>query len=117
MKKNKHKAVKPMQKLPYEDEKYWDKILSEDTVVFVKGIADKVMGDDSEDYDKINEFFEDLKTRTDYKSVVILATQWVKYDDNKQASLAVAIAGELHASRFIILMDYLAYRFAKGELQ
>lgn len=116
MSKNKRKAVLPMTRLPFEDEKYWDKILNDETVLYVKAMADMVMDDESEDYEKIAEFFDYLKSRTEYKSVVILATQWIKYDEQRQVSLAIAIAGETHASRFMILMDYLAYRFAKGEL-
>jgi hypothetical protein len=116
MKRNKHKAMKPMQRLPYQDEKYWEMILNSETVLYVKAMADKEMGDESEDYEKIAEFFEYLKTRTSYKSVVILATQWVKYDEQKQVALAIGMTSELHASRFIMLMDYLAYRFAKGDL-
>ena len=106
----------PMTRLPYEDEKYWDKILNDETVLYVKAMADKEIDDESEDYEKIAEFFDFLKTRTNYKSIVILATQWIGFDDQKQTALAVTIADELHASRFMILMDYLAYRFAKGEL-
>lgn len=116
-KKNIRNKVLPMQRLPYEDEKYWDKILSSDTAIYIKGMADRAMGDESEEYENISEFFEHLKSRTNYKSIVILATQWIKYEEKKQVALAVNFVGEYHASRFIILMDYLAYRFAKGELK
>lgn len=72
----------------------------------------------TEDDETIYKFFEHIENRIqDYKVVVVLATQWKTYDDMKQANLAIKFAGMYHASRFIIMMDYLADKFEKGELK
>lgn len=73
--------------------------------------------DHGEDVKMIYNFIEFIKSRVDYKVIVVMATQWESYDDIKQANLAIQIAGEVHASRFMMLLDYMANKFKKGELK
>lgn len=90
----------------------WDKIFSVELVFYMR----KATGD-TEDFDTIGAFQEHVKARVDYKQVVILATQWRTYDDLKQANVAIQLAGIFHASRFILLMDYLSKKFEGGSLK
>lgn len=62
-------------------------------------------------------FFNLLKERVeDYQIITSLAKKWDTYDASKQARIAINYAGIYHASRFIILMDYLNMKSKKGEL-
>lgn len=96
----------------------WDRILNDETVLYMQGLTEiheeyAGVGEESE---IIKRFFSHLKDSTDYKSVVMMAMSWKTFDDLKQAKLAISCVGQYHASRFIVLMDYLAERFIKGEL-
>ena len=96
----------------------WDKILDLKCWYHMKNaVKDNETGEVIvEDDFAIKSFFEYLKERIkDYKVLVVLVTQWKTYDDTKQANLAIHHVGWEHASRFIILMDYLSDRFIKGE--
>jgi hypothetical protein len=90
----------------------WEKIFTPDAVFYMQ----KVTGD-TEDFNTINGFINHLKQRVDYKTVIILATQWKAYDDVKQANIAIQQAGVFHASRFILLMDFLSKKFVEGKLK
>ncbi|MER2008611.1 MAG: hypothetical protein ABS939_14260 [Psychrobacillus sp.] len=90
----------------------WDKILTPELVFWMK----KVSGE-TEDFDTINAFIEHIKNRADYKIIVVLSTQWKGYDDRKQANIAIRIAGMYHASRFILMMDFLSNKFKEGKLK
>lgn len=95
----------------------WNKIFNVQCIAFLlkaSGIReDKAHG---EEMQMINIFIDFVKARFDYKVLVVMATQWDGYDDVKQANLAIKCAGEFHASRFIMLMDFLSHRYKKGEL-
>jgi hypothetical protein len=93
----------------------WGRLLSQDALFFIVETAEKEAGEDG---DKVIAFFENLKERViDYKVIVVLATVWKSLNDTQQANQAVTHAGMYDASRFIILMDYLAMKFEKGELK
>lgn len=92
---------------------FWDKLLTRDLALFMIKVSDE-----TEDNDSVSRFFDFVRERIiDYKVIVVMATQWKSYDVNKQANLAVHYAGMNHASRFIMMMDYLAIKFIKGELK
>lgn len=90
----------------------WSKIFTLETVKFMKKVSE-----DTEDDESIGQFIQFVEKHIDYKTVVIMATQWDKYEDIKQANLAIKFASMPHASRFIMLMDYLNMKFKKGELK
>lgn len=94
----------------------WEKILTEETLE--KIIASAFDEDDAtEDMLTMREFVEYLMANVDYKSVVILATAWGSYDENKQVYYAMNTVDERHASRFMIMMDSLSERFIEGRLK
>jgi len=99
----------------FNEDAMWDRILNAETSLYMQEMAkiDEELGEESE---LIKRFFARLKDRTDYKSIVMTAMHWKMLDDFKQAKLAIEFVGEDDASRFIILMDFLAERFFKGEL-
>ncbi|HZH59856.1 MAG TPA: hypothetical protein VEY70_09810 [Metabacillus sp.] len=83
----------------------WDDILTYQAVRFIT----KATEDDEE---KIYEMFGLIKERIkDHKIIVALAKQWNKYNEAKQAGLAVHFAGMYRASMFMALMDYLSYKY------
>lgn len=92
----------------------WEKILTEE-------ILEKIifgLGEDAtEDMETMKDFVEYLMANVDYKAVVILATQWKSFEENKQVFYAMNIVEEYHASRFMILMDALSEKFLKGNLK
>ena len=90
----------------------WNKLFTVELVFYMR----KVTGE-TEDFDTIGAFQEHIRARVDYKTVVILATQWHTYEDVKQANIAIKFAGVFHASRFIILMDYLSKKHIEGKLK
>lgn len=91
----------------------WEKILTEDTLEHIVHFNE----DETEDMSTMLNFVEHLMAWVDYKVVVILAIQWATLEDIEQASLAINAVGEAHASRFIIMMDYLSEKFKRGELK
>lgn len=91
----------------------WEKILTKETLAKMVLLHPDV----SEDYETMNSFTNFLVNNVDYKAVVVMATQWDSYTDVKQVNLAITIVGEYHASRFILLLDYLNERFKNGELK
>ncbi|MFQ3543605.1 hypothetical protein Q7A53_05920 [Halobacillus rhizosphaerae] len=94
--------------------KMWDRLLTIHAFVYMKNI--KVDGETVEDEESIVNLFKYLREKIDYKYIVVLATKWSKYDELKMVNVAIQIVGVLHASRFCMLMDFLANRFKKGEL-
>lgn len=90
----------------------WDKLLTPEVVFYMKEVSG-----DTEDNSTVSKFFEDMKKTVDYKHVVIMATQWYTFDETKQVNLALQFAGEYHASRFIILLDFLSLKFREGKLK
>lgn len=90
----------------------WNKIFTPEVILWVIG---KTGG--TEDFNTMNGFIDHVKERVDYKAVIILATQWHRYEDTKQADIAIRFAGVFHASRFMVTMDYLSKKFLAGELK
>lgn len=90
----------------------WNKLFTPEVVFWMK----KTTGD-TEDFDTIGGFIEHMKAKTDYREIVILAMQWNTHDDMRQANLAIHFAGIHHASRFILLMDFLSNKFKEGKLK
>jgi len=87
----------------------WNKLLTVDTY----GQIRKLTGDDDE---QINLFFKFLKERINYKTVVVMAISWKTFSEERQVAIAVEVAGELQASRFIALLDILSEKFLAGKL-
>lgn len=102
----------------------WNKLLTTDCVKYIQSASgDKEMMDKygvtehGEEERLIYEMFDKIKSKVkDYKVIVVMATQWDTYTGTQQANLAVHHIGLFHASRFIILMDYLSNKFKQGEL-
>lgn len=99
----------------------WDKILNIKTMAKMikrcrKLEEEYLGGEETEDAESINRFFIRLRDGMDYKTMVVLVTQWGAYDDLKQAKLAIKYTGVVDASRFIILMDVLREKYLEGEL-
>ncbi|GIN25555.1 MULTISPECIES: hypothetical protein [Bacillota] len=85
----------------------WDDILTYQAVRFITKATE-------DDEDKIYEMFDLIKERIkDHKIVVVLAKQWNRYNEEKQAVLAVHFTGMYRASMFMALMDYLSYKYRK----
>lgn len=103
------------------NENHWERILNPETMLYVIEMGKREFGDDEDnlggDEEKhILAFFEVLKEKTDYKSVVVMATQWITFSEAKQVALSIETVGEYNASRYMMLLDFLAYRFMKGKL-
>lgn len=90
----------------------WEKILTEEALEHMITYTEE-----TEDFNTMSKFVEHLMARVDYKVVVVLATQWEGLIDIRQANIAVDAVGIFHASRFIILMDYLSKQFKEGKLK
>lgn len=101
-----------------KDSLLWDKILNYTTAIYMQKLSALESGDEfSEDLESIGIFFDDLKTKMNYKVVIVIATQWRTFTHVKQANVAMISVGEEHASRFMMMMDYLSYKYQKGELK
>jgi hypothetical protein len=100
------------------DNSMWDKLLNHECRTFMKNLVRDEVEVIGEDDKVIDSFFNFLKGNIqDYKVVVVLATQWIGFDDTKQANMAINYVGWKYASHFIMLMDYLSNKFIKGELK
>lgn len=91
----------------------WEKILTEDVLEHIVTFNKE----ETEDMQTMMKFVEFLMAWVDYKVVVMLATQWELKEDVEQAIIAIRLVGEEHASRFIIMLDYLSDKYKKGELK
>lgn len=91
----------------------WEKILTQDALEFMITSHPDV----SEDLVTMQKFIDYLMINVNYKAIVVMATQWKGLTDVKQANLAIVTVGEYHASRFILLLDYLSEKFVRGELK
>lgn len=94
----------------------WNKIFTIECVTVMQKVSAQELNENGEDMKLINQFIKFAKERLDYKMIVVLATKWDEYDPIKQAGIAVNYASQFHASRFIILLDYLSIKYKKGEL-
>ncbi|MEE5180999.1 hypothetical protein JDW21_18735 [Bacillus subtilis] len=90
----------------------WDKLLTLNALTYMKKVSEG-----TEDDTTILPFFEYLQENVNYKVIVVLATRWHVYDVVGQTGISINYVTEKHASRFIMLMDYLSKRFLKGELK
>lgn len=91
----------------------WERLLNDEARQFMHDAVDE--GDDDK---LIDSFFALVKTKIDdYRTLIVLAMQWKTYEDEKQANIAVHYVGWFHASRFILLMDFLSDQFVKGKLK
>ena len=88
----------------------WDILLDTDVLnQFIKA--------ETEDYQRIELFFGLIKERVeDFRIIASIAKKWDTFPIDKQTKMAINYAGIYHASRFIILMDYLNLKDKKGEL-
>ncbi len=101
-----------------EHEKMWRKIFSVDAVAFIKSASREggAKEDATEDDVTITTFINFVKEKMDYKTVVMMAIQWNNYNDLKQANVAIHHVGIEHASRMIMLLDFLSKKFKNGGL-
>ncbi len=90
----------------------WEKILTEDALEHMINMPEV-----SEDYETMKEFVDYLLINVNYKAVVVFATQWHEMTEMKQVNLAMLTVGVKHASRFLLLLDYLSEKFLRGELK
>jgi hypothetical protein len=89
----------------------WSEILNLESLNFIKNVS-------YEEGWRIERFFSLLEYRIkDINILLILAKEWHNLDSHEQARLAVHHAGMFHATRFIILMDYLDLKYKRGELK
>lgn len=95
----------------------WEKILTDDTLQNMVDMMTEDVEEATEDFQGLVAFVEHVMAWVDYKEVVVLATQWSNLLDIRQANIAVNSVGEEHASRFIVMMDYLSEKFKNGELK
>jgi uncharacterized protein YihD (DUF1040 family) len=105
-------------KKKFDNNPMWNKIFSVDCVSFMKSVSREggTKEDETEDDVTITAFINFVKERMDYKTIVMMAIQWNNYEDLKQASLAIHHVGLAHASRMIMLMDFLSKKFKNGGL-
>ena len=70
----------------------------------------------AEDAYTIHSMFEHLLNRTTYLQVIKISKAWTTYDNLHQTNLAITHAGIYHASRFIMLMDFLVKKEAEKNV-
>lgn len=91
----------------------WDKILTIELIMYMQ----KVSGD-TESKDTVSRFFDVIKQRmVDHKVLIVMAMNWKTYEQEKQVRLAVHHAGMYHASRFIMMMEYMSHKILKGDFK
>lgn len=95
----------------------WDRLLDRETALNIINLSIENNGENeaSEDFIAIHKFLSHVRA-INYKEVVVLAVNWKSLSAEKQANLAISYASQLHASRFMMLMDYLSLRFLEGKL-
>lgn len=100
------------------DNKMWLKLLTVEAMGFMIRVSNEGKEEDgtTENELTIMDFFNWLKKNFSYKTLVVLATQWHKYDEKKQVLLAIYHAGNDNASKMMMLMDYLSLKYQRGEL-
>lgn len=84
----------------------WEQTLSNELFTYMINFTDED-GDSIEDASGVVDFFEHVSNRILYSDAIQLASKWHTLDEAKQVSVAISRCGEYHASRFMILMDYL----------
>lgn len=101
----------------------WERLLDDEIVNGIKVLSGTdrygvhVKDNETEDDDSIIKFFLYLIDNINYKVIVMIATQWNRFNLDKQVRVAVKYVGYIHASRFIMMMDLLSKRFVKGDLK
>lgn len=96
----------------------WNKLLDKECRTFMHNLIRDEEGVVGEDEEMLTNFFSFIRASVvDYKVLVVLAMKWLGYDEKKQVNIAMNYAGAFYASHFMMLMDYLAHKFIKGELK
>lgn len=88
--------------------KLWEQTLNEKLFTYMINFVDEEEGEYIEDESGVLDFFEHVGNRVLYSDAIQLASKWDSLDEMKQVSVAISRVGEYHASRFMILMDYLS---------
>lgn len=88
----------------------WERILTPETMTEISKLT-------KDDFQELDKFYAHVREHINVKTVVIAATRWHSYPESKQVNIAIHLAGQLQASRFIALMDHMSTRFLKGELK
>jgi|SRR5690606_41462852 len=88
------------------ERKLWDFTLHEGLHNFMINVKDED-GETLESEDNLSDFYEHVKSTVSQKDVVKLSIEWNDLSENEQVLNAVALCGEYHASRFMMMMDYL----------
>lgn len=70
----------------------------------------------AEDNHTIHTFLEHLNQRTKYNDIMRIARRWTKYDNLHQTNLAITHAGIYHATRFILLMEFLSMKEVEKDV-
>ena len=89
----------------------WDKVFLPNLYEFMVKVSDE-----SEDDKTIREFEDYCKENVDCQTAVILAVKWGGYTNVQQAGFAIHYGGEYHASRFMMLIDFMYMRYKEGKL-
>lgn len=89
-------------------EAMWSKLLS-------TKVTAMVMAKTEDDLLTVSHFFSHLKSKTDYKTIVILSTRWSGMEEAYQVNMAIKTVGMVQASRFLALLDTIAELIKEGE--
>lgn len=91
------------------ERKLWDNTLNEQLFSYMITVKDEE-GENLEQVEMVNNFFEHLRSRVSNFRVMELAKVWNKLPEGKQVSIGAKMVGHYHLSRFLIMMDYLSRR-------
>lgn len=91
----------------------WDNILTADLALYMVKVSDE-----TEDADSIEGFFLFMQKEVTHRNLMILiASQWQLYSPERQVEISVKYGRNQHASRFIMMMDYLSHKYKEGKLK
>jgi len=84
----------------------WRKITEDGMLIKMMNASMDEDEDNREDFVSINKFLDHVR-ELNYFEVITISANWHLLDEVKQIKLAVEMAGEYNASRFIVFMDCL----------
>lgn len=85
----------------------WVTVLTPNLFIHIANIKDED-GEHIEDEKSVSDFFEHVENTILYSDVIALSNVWNDLSESKQVSVAIKMCGEYHASRFMIMMDYIS---------
>lgn len=86
----------------------WNRLIdNEDAINEMLELSKNEDGEPTESYNDLHRFIHHAK-RLPYTNIMEVVKNWNKINDYVKTELAIGYAGEMNASKFNLLMDYLA---------